>query len=439
MKKPRNTLKLGVFTIFVVLLFIAVLIWISKGVGGDMQTITIHFEPSPSMPTIVPGSVVLVGGQKVGKVIEAGLESAGTDDSELYVRVKATIIASIELRADCAAVAEGPPLGGDGLIKLDLGKKADVFDGEFIKGSEPGGLGAIVTALQGELNGDDPDSLLGKIKSQLDPESELSILGKIHQSLGDVNMMTASLARELGPAEKATLMAKFHMIVDNVNETTSQLRREFDSGESQVLLNKVHLAMDAVNEGFETVTRIIKTGESPITHSLVNIEKTTANIAMETDPSHTDSLIAHLKETSIRIGTAVEDINTVTGTARDIIVLNRDNINRMLVNFKESSDHVKTGVKYVLRHPWRLLNEPSAQEMKQQAIFDAARSFSEAATRIDDASSQLRAIAELHQGSIPVDDPDLAKIRSDLLRTHEQYKKAEAELWKLLGDVTNSD
>ncbi|MCG8405577.1 MAG: hypothetical protein MI923_10310 [Phycisphaerales bacterium] len=440
MTKPRNTLKIGSFTILVVILFFMVLVWISKGVGGDMQTVVIHFEPSPSMPTIVPGSAVLVGGQKVGQVVEAGLALVGDDGdpNDIHVLVKAEVLASLKLRTDCAAVAEGPPLGGDGLVKLNLGKAADPFDGDYIKGAEPGGLGAIVSALQGELNGDDPDSLLGKIKLQLDPKDQETILGKIHESLSHVNAMTESMAKELGPGEGATLLAKLHEIVDNINRTTGQLRRELDAGEPQVLLQKAHLAMDAINDGIDSVSRILKTGEVPITNALVNIEKTTANIAIETDSSRADSLLAHLKTTNEQIGTAVKDVNTITSTMRDVVVLNRDNINRLLVNFKEASDHVKTGVKYVLRHPWRLLNAPTAQEMKQQAVFDAARSFSEAATRIDDASSQLRALAELHDGVIPNNDPDLEKIRADLLRTHQQYKKAEAELWKLLGGVNDS-
>ena len=437
MPQERNALKVGIVTIVVIVLAFAVLIWISQEVGGEMQPVTIHFRPSAAMPTIVPGSAVLVGGQKVGHVVEARLEIPKQSDDEQaappYVLVEAEIFAGLVLRADCSAFAEGPPLGGDGLIKIDLGSSRDLFEQDHIEGAQPGGFAAILASLQSEFDGDDPNSLLGQVKAQLDPEAELSLLGKLHRSLADINAMTASLAKELGPAEKATLMAKIHLIADNVNETTQQLRREFDAGQPDVLLRKIHLAMDAVNQGIEAMTRIVRTGERPITNTLHNIEKTTEHIASEMDPSRADSLMAHLKATSERINTAVEDINTVTSTTRELVVLNRENINRMLVNFKEASDHVKTGIKFVLRHPWRLLNEPSTREMKQQAIFDAARSFSEAAARIDDASAHLRALSDLHNGRIPIDDPNLARIRTDLEQTRSQYRKAEAALWQQLG------
>ena len=86
MPQQRNTLQVGILTIVVVLVFFAVLMWISRGVGGDMQTITIRFKPAAAMPTIVPGSAVLVGGQTVGQVVEAALglptEAGGTTGRE---------------------------------------------------------------------------------------------------------------------------------------------------------------------------------------------------------------------------------------------------------------------------------------------------------------------------------------------------------------------
>ncbi|MFQ5428908.1 MAG: MlaD family protein [Phycisphaerae bacterium] len=441
MPSQRNALKVGSFTLAVVVLFFAVVLWLSKGVGGDMRTVTIHFTPSPSMPTIVPGSAVLIGGQRVGQVVEAELMPGDTSSAESeegapvpYVLVKAEIKEWLRLREDCSAIAEGPPLGGDGLIKLDLGSSTtDLQPGTFIQGSEPGGLGAIVSSLQGELDANDPDSLLGRIKAQLDPDAERSLMGKLGRSLSDINAMTASLARQLDPVQKATLMAKIQQIADNVNEATHQLRQEFDADEPDVLLQKIHLAMDAINDGLTSITRIVRSSEEPVARTLANLEQTSEHISLETDAAQADSLMAHLKRTAAKIDTAVADINVVTSTTSQIAILNRDKINRMLLNFKEASDHIKTGMKYVLRHPWRLFNEPKAKETRQQAIFDAARSFSDAAARIEDATSSLKALAEIHGGAIPVDDPDLALIRSDLKRTREKYRKAEAELWKQLG------
>lgn len=441
MAKERNALQVGIVTSIVVLGFFAILIWISQNVGGDMKQITIRFKSSAAMPTIVPGSAVLVGGQRVGKVVEARLEKqpikteAGQPPRDGYfVVADAEIRSDLVLRKDCEVVAEGPPLGGDGLLKIELGTSDKVIgSGEVIEGAEPGGFGAVLAGLNKEFDESDPTSLLAQIKAQLDPEGRNSILAKLLQSLDDINVVTASLSNELGNKDKATLLAKLHDIVDNINATTGSLRKELESQQPDLLLGKIHIAMDAINDDLSAVSSLIKNNEAAVANTLQHVERTAANIAAETDPANAESLLASFKQASGKLNDSLNDINVVTDTTRQVIVLNRENINRLLINFKEASDHIKTGVKYVLRHPWRLLKEPAMPEIKQQAIFDAARSFAEAATRIDDAAAQLRALAELHNGEIPGDDPDLARIQSTLKETQEKYSRAEAQLWQELG------
>lgn len=439
MVADRNAMKVGTVTVVVAIVFFLILIWISQGVGGDMTRISVRFESSPAMPTLSPGSAVLVGGQKVGKITSATLspyevkdQNTGKTVTQYYVWVEADFRSDLKLKSDCQAIAEGPPLGGDGILKISLGLAPDAFTDEYIEGSPPAGFAAILASLQSEFDGSNPSSLLGQIKSQLDPESAESLIAKFLKSADDINAMTAALGNQLGSEEKTMLLGKIHAIVDNINTMTGSLRTEMEGGNKQALLGKVHLAIDSMNDGLGTVSRVLTSNESTLDKSIKNIGDMTDNVAAETDASRPDSLMADLKRTGEIINKTVEDIHTVTTTAREVVVINRENIDRMLVNFKEASDHIKNGMKFVLRHPWRIFNEPKQQEIKQLAIFDAARSFAEAATRIDDATSQLRALADLHNGNIPSDAPELASIQADLEQSREKYKKAEDELWRQL-------
>lgn len=439
MNTQRNALKVGIVTVIVTVAFFAILIWISQGVSGKMQPLRVRFASSPTMPTLSPGSPVLVGGQRVGRITSAILqgedetdEKSGKTVKRYYVRVEAEIRSDVTLRSDCEAIAEGPPLGGDGILKLNVGRSPDLFTGEFIEGSDPAGFAAILSSLQSEFDGTNPASLLGQIKSQLDPEGDKSLMAKLLMSADDINAMTAALGRELNAEQKATLLAKIHGIIDNMNGMTGSLRSEMEAGNREALIGKVHVAIDSVNNGLSTVTRVLTSNERSINQSIQNVELTTGNIAKETDGSRPDSLLAQFKRAGDELTHALEDIHTITSTTREVVILNRENIDKMLMNFKESSDHLKNGLKYVLRHPWRIFNEPKLQEIKQQAIFDAARSFAEAATRVDDAATQLRALAELHGGKIPSDSPELLRIEADLAQTREKYKKAEEQLWRQL-------
>lgn len=433
MNAKANTVKVGLFTLTIILAFFVVLIWISKGVSGPMQSAVIHFKPSPVMPTLSAGSAVLIGGQRVGRVKTADLAAVrqnGADDWRVVVEVE--FREGLVLKADCSAFAEGPPLGGDGLIKINLGDKPEAFKGDYIPGAEPGGFAAMLASMQSELDATNPGSLLWQLKSQLDPASEASLMAKLHQSFNDINLMTGALANQFGPADTG-LLAKLHAIADNISQTTAGLRREFDAGQREVLIAKLHIALDEINDSLAVVNRMMHAGEAPVGQALASVEKMAANLAKETDADAPDSLMTQIKLAGQKINASLDDFNAVSKTTRDVLVLNRENLNRMLVNFKESSDHIRTGVKYVLRNPWRLMNAPKPTEQKQQAIFDAARSFAEAATRIDDATARLRALSELHDGNIPLDDADLKQIMADLRTTQEKYQRAETEFWEQLG------
>ena len=103
----------------------------------------------------------------------------------------------------------------------------------------------------------------------------------------------------------------------------------------------------------------------------------------------------------------------------------------MVDNLKETSDHLKAASKDIRRSPWRLLYQPSVEEADQINVFDAAREFSEAATRLDDAVMRLQAVSDSGQLSAP-DDPQLLEILGQLEETFAAFSEAEAALWEQL-------
>lgn len=441
MTKERNGIKVGLVTICVVAAAFFILLWISKGIGGDMKMISIRFKSSPSMPTLVPGSDVYVGGQKVGKVKEAKLEKAhaattqpGKIRQAYYVVINAEILEFIQLHDDCKAIADGPPLGGDGIVKIDVGDSDKILaPGQVIDGAEPVGFAATLAGLQDEFNANNPESLLGMIKVQLNPENQKTIMANLLQSMSDMNAVTASLSMELSIQQKATPLSKLHEVADNIALTTATLRSEMTSQEPDALLGKIQVALSSVNDSLASLRSILKTNETPINRTIQNVEQVSSNIVAQTDPNNYDGIIAHFNRAATALSASLEDIKSVTGAAREVVVLNQENLNRMLANFKETTDQIKSGVKYVLRHPWRLLNASAVEDIKQEAIFDAARNFADAATRIDDATTQIKALSEIYGGKIPANHPELVRIKNDLKQTQDNYRRAEEQLWKQLG------
>jgi len=441
--EKRNAFKVGLVTIIVTTTAFVLLIWLSKGIGGDSQPITIRFRVNPNMPTLAPGSVILVGGKPVGKVTEADLDiqNPPNDGKQLiFLEVVAEIRADLKVYEDATAVAEGPPLGGDGLIKLDLGRSNKPLEkGKAIEGADPGGFGAILAALQGELDGADPTSLLGQIKVQLDARSEDSLMAGILKSIHDINSMTAAMSRELSPEQKEALLAKIHGIVSNLNNATAELQAQMQAEKPGALLGKLHGAFDSVNDSLSVVARMLHEGEPVVQRSLAHVESTAdkldnriaESVAAQLDASRADSLIAKVNLAADRFNESLADLNRVTGTTRDLVVLHRETIDKFILNLKETSEHLKGASKYVLANPSVLFKAPP--DTRQKSILDAARNFAEAANRVDDSTARLSALRELHPTGLPADNPDLARISLELQGAMTKFKKAEEVLWKELG------
>jgi hypothetical protein len=110
--------------------------------------------------------------------------------------------------------------------------------------------------------------------------------------------------------------------------------------------------------------------------------------------------------------------------------MNKEHISRFVVNLKETSDHLKGTSKELQRNPWRLLYQPTLEEAERANIYDAARSFSDAATHLDDAVVRLQALSEA--GTVPSDDEQLREVLEQLQLRFQDFNQVEDALWREL-------
>ncbi|MFO0972857.1 MAG: hypothetical protein U1A27_05375 [Phycisphaerae bacterium] len=440
MAEQRNAARLGAVLILVFGLFLAILLWLPGATrGGATVPFRVRFPQGLPLPTLDAGSKVLVAGRPVGTVTHLSFEQM---DREYYLVVAGKIDNSIPLRRDCKIRAVGEVLGGVGSLVVDIGTDPQPADlSVVLDGAPPGGFGAYLEALGKELDGANPKSLLGRIKTQLDADQAASLVAKLHKSLDDLNAISHGAAVQLDPAQQASLIAKLHVTLDHVNATTAALRGQLAERNPDAILGKVHVALDSLNAGLRTTVAMLDENRRPIADTLSHVQSTAAkvdtriveNIARETDASASDSLMAKLHQTVNGLNTSLKDMQIIAKTAREVVVLNKENLNRTLSNFKQTSDHLKAAAREVRARPWVLLREPSVTDLKEQAIYEAARNFSDAASRLDDAAAQLKTLAELHNGAVPGDDKDLVAIRAQLEETFARFKQAEDGLWQKLN------
>jgi len=463
MPKQRDAFKLGVTLLVVLALFLGVLFFLaSRGPTG--QHVTVRFRhDAAGMPVLKPGAQVRCGGTQVGTVRRVELREAAAPASrqtpggaeskpaerQLYLYVEAEVDEAVGLRTDCRIAAEGPALGGTGWLVIESRGTAPKLLGEhdLVEGQPPGGFAAVTdklndlaAALQAELDASRPNSLMATIKAQLNATDATSLLGKIHKSLDDIGAMTSSMRGQFDPREQATLLGKLHASLNHINQITAELRDQLASARDDAMLAKVHRALDTLNAGLRNAAEMLRENREPLHQTLEHLRRTSEQldagiakrIARQLDPDNAAGLIAKIHVGLNRLNASLADINQVTDTTRQLVVLNREKLDELLTNFKQTSEHLKAAAKDIRRNPWRLLYRPSPQEIDRLSVFDAARAFAEAAAELDDAVADLRALAEAQNGQLRADDPQLQRIRARLAETFEKFTQAEAALWQQL-------
>lgn len=443
MPEQRNTFKLGLTVIAFFALFFGVLVFIAGTVQAGGQTFVVRFPADQITARLKKGGEVVCGGQNVGSIASIKLqnESGSAGTPALYVYVTARVDPVVGLREDCQIVPGEPLLGEVSKLEIrDRGVGRPVSPDKPIEGRAVPGLNASIGLLADQLDPKKKDSLISMIRGQLDAGNAASLVAKIHKSLDDLNEVTRNVSVQLNPGQRDVLISKLHAVLDNMNTATAYLRDQVDAKRNEAAIAKVHVALDSLNKALSTTTAMLEENRAPISQTVTHIrntaqtldERIAARVAEQLDVNNAVSLVSEIHGAMARLNTSLEDMNKITGTGRDVVVSNRDIVNKTIANLKETSESLKAGIKEVTRNPWRLFYKPTEQENNQMRIFDAARSFSDAAGQLDDAVTRLNSLVEAHGGQLRSDDKDLISIRDALQHSVEQFGQAEQSLWKQL-------
>ena len=443
MPEERNAFKLGLTMILFLVLLVAILVFFAPRGGGDV-TFTVRYPHNRLTTVLKPGGLVRCGGDTVGSIVSLDLKEIEDPTSgvpTLFTLIRFRVDSRIGLREDCRITPVGPLLGEGGqLVIQDRGDGKVLAEGATIEGNPGADLTNLMQMVADQLDVKEPGSLMAMIRSQLDGGDPRSMIGKILKSLDDVNAVTAALSREFDDREKATLVVKIHGIIDHLNEATQLLRDQMDQSRDAALMSKLNRTLDTLGGGLETVVAMLEENREPLTQTVASIRNTSeilerqiaARIAEQLDLSNAAGLLAKIHVSIDRLGRSLEDIKAITGASREVIVLNKEQISGMVSNFKETSDHLKGAAQEIRRSPWRLFYQPTVEEAAQANVFDAARAFSDAAGKLDDAAARLQAVQAAAGPEAPIRDEELSRLRGQLEQTFSNFVKAEAALWEQL-------
>jgi ABC-type transporter Mla subunit MlaD len=416
MPKKRSNFLLGLTIIVMSALFFIVLLWIADRQlsGKPTQTLRVRFYAVAGMPELVVGSKVVCFGQPIGEVegykfihdVPPG--APGTVEVQM-LEVQAKVLKEVDLRADCTVVASGPPLGGRGTLEfIDRGRADEPLDPSKPLYGATVGLQTALAALTRELDPQNPVGLLTMVKLQLDADDKRSIIRKIHTSLDDVNVLTASLAREVDATDEERTIYLVHEALNRLNVALAEV------------VALVRENRPRIDRTMQSVEHAVQVADTDIIGSL----------AKELDAGRPGSVLAQVHEAMDRLQDSLTNVSKLAGTAQQTVTLNAGRINDLVQNAVEASALLRTGIDDLRLHPWKLLAKPGEYEIKQLDVLQTAREFARAAAHLDDATSQLRALASARGGTLAADDPELVKIRQQLEATVARFREAEQALWR---------
>ena len=235
-------------------------------------------------------------------------------------------------------------------------------------------------------------------------------------------------------------MKKIHLVLDNVTQISESMRAQLVRSDSQNTIAKIHIILDRLAEGLSEVNGMLAENRAPIAAAVASVERIAkrtdeqlmAALMEELNADNPDSLLGKIHVSMDRLNESLENVKTASAAGRDLLVLNRPAIERAINNAKEMSGQLNEASKELRAAPWRLLYRPSSKQTREMTIFEAARTFAEAATYLDDAAARLEAaqVAAARSPGGAEPDQQMEAIRASVRQAFERFQKAEEFLWK---------
>ncbi len=453
MRSEPNYLLLGTTVAIIAILFFGVLLFLAGAGswGHSYQKIHVKFAHDLPLPQLGSGAEVTCGGMPVGKVKDVRLESLGSPDSrarqDLYLVVDAIVDRQVGLRTDCKVRAEGPPLGGNGtLVIVHRGIDAQTLaDGATISGLAPAGLNAVVGQLGDklavELDDRNPEGLLHLVKGQLDAASSASLMFKIHAIADDMVATAGRIKSQLDPAQQGALMATLDGTLSDIKTLTGTLRNEADAQNPATVLAQLHAILAAMGTASQTAAGMLQENRPTVQATVDNVQAATATISSslmpsltaQLEPTNPSSLLGKFHAAADRTNGTLQNLQDISAAGRDLLTMNQESLDATIGNLRETSEHLRAASREIRRNPWKLLYQPSKNETKQTAMADAARSFSDAAGKLDAAFARLEAYVKAAGPSMPADDPKLKDMQGQLEVSLKNLTESEKKFWALLA------
>ncbi len=448
MKRRANDFALGLTTLAALALFVGTILLLRPLFADGGRIVTIRFPDDRGMAPLERGSAVPVGGAvPVGQVRDSAIREVEAPPGAPRLR-EVVFDATVALRDDvklyegCVIAAGQPAVGGAGYVDVvSVGRVgAELPAGPPVRGGPPQSLATAIGELSARVLGE--GGLLEDLEQALDPAREESLLRKVALILDNVHAVTVTLWTQTGSEDRAVLLGKLHQLPGDLGAITGALRGELTGGDATVRW-KVHAALDRLNvvlgetAGLRGENRpLVHETLTSVSHAARTVDRELlAALHAELDRTNPAALLGRVHAAMDRLNAALVDLQVLTDNVGRIVAVNRPALERAVGNRGEMTDYLRRASHAVLLNPSRLIWGPGARRKQQLLVFQAARSFAEAARDLDLAAARMQSLlADLPPAGAPgaAAAEELAAIQAAVRAVFERFERAEGALWEQL-------
>lgn len=424
----RNNILAGLFLLVGVALAVTVSIVLSGASDAlNKQSVyTVLFSLADGATGIKKGSMVLLGGQPIGKVRAVNFQpapardGAAPDPGSLDIAVEIGTRADVTFYTNADFYLERPLLGS--LSTINIGNMG-----------RPG------------VNGSARLEEHGTIRGKLAPPSFLAQAGvgseqvsQVQELISSANKSVSRLSTMIDRYEPKIdrIVADADGIVHRVSDRVPAWTEAVDGTltDARGAARNFQPLVESASTGVEEAREIVRKADAIVDDGGPKVSAILDSLARASDKldrTTIDGVNRSLEQAQATLDVVARVGNELSALLRE----ESPNVRRLLANARLASDQLKFAAIEIRSQPWRLLYSPTPKETETSVLYDTARNYAQAVSDLRAASEALEATAGANStpggspGALQASDrQSIEELNAELRHAFERYHDAERAL-----------
>ncbi len=428
MRNDKDNLKAGIFVSVGLIIFFTTIFVLSdiKSWTTSMQAVKVRYHLSDGVQGLKNGAAVTLGDQEIGSVIS--IRDLYTDiDNESRVTgklVSLSIPKSYNIFQD-ATIELVPPLVGTGTrINIRSVGSSTKYISTPHKDSVPINGGIKSSDLANEMTKSMGIGNTQRRQIQRIIENLENMTNVVNQQ-GPLLMTKAEgMFTQTGPIiEKLQVSSdQLSSLLKKANTMTEQFNKRSGVWYDRVdeITASAQNTTQQVQQTATTINKLVIEKDNKLRQTIDNIHSLVKKLEDET--------ISNVNDVIVKSKRMMDNWNASSLEVKQLLVGQRPVIERIFANAQLATDQLNLAAVEIRRSPWRLLYTPSEGELETDNLYDASRSFAQAAGALEAATASIKQIVK----KTDVSKPRLEKMLQNLDKLYKKYDDAEKTFWEAI-------